>query len=265
MSLLNLNLLLPLVAIGTVADCQSILDPTNRLLVKSGIQILQQGKYKIQGLKQLVKLTKLENQFFFDYQLTSQDLAFTFAPILNSSGRISHARFSVSLLLADKQNSKKHLDKQEFEENLYKFNNLEHYTQKTDQDSKDRFFLQKILENRFLKNKSASSLAKNLIQINQERKESLKNLILETQEQVQEQKHNQVLWVFLKEDYKGLFGLIASRLLNEYQKPVVVVGLTDKNLNLKTEQMKLVKKLFSKENLLNFLKKTTSNFESDPC
>ena len=33
--LAKLNRLLPLVAIGTVADCQSIIEPTNRMLVKA--------------------------------------------------------------------------------------------------------------------------------------------------------------------------------------------------------------------------------------
>ncbi len=97
----KLNHLLGFVAIGTMADCQSILDTTNRLLVRTGIQILQENKHSYLGLKSLLLQTGLQDKINQGYKLNSQDLAFVFAPILNSSGRISHANLSIQLLLAD--------------------------------------------------------------------------------------------------------------------------------------------------------------------
>ncbi|NJS41421.1 hypothetical protein HC766_03555 [Candidatus Gracilibacteria bacterium] len=47
----SLQPLLSLVAIGTIADCQSIVEPTNRLLVKIGIRIMQNNLSGIVGLQ----------------------------------------------------------------------------------------------------------------------------------------------------------------------------------------------------------------------
>jgi single-stranded-DNA-specific exonuclease len=96
----KLNQLLPYVAIGTVADCQSILEPTNRLLVKAGLQLLNNKKYHSYGLEQLAIQTGLTEKQRQNYKIESSDLGFTFSPILNSSGRISHANLSIGLLIS---------------------------------------------------------------------------------------------------------------------------------------------------------------------
>lgn len=96
----KLNRLLPLVAIGTVADCQSIMDPINRSLVKSGLKILNSQSHGIAGLDEILKQTGFDEKIRLGYQMNSQDLGFVLSPILNSSGRISHAQLSIGCLLS---------------------------------------------------------------------------------------------------------------------------------------------------------------------
>ena len=184
----NLNKLLPLVAIGTVADCQSILDQTNRLLVKSGLQILQNKKHGIIGLGELMEQTGLNKKMDAGYRLNSQDLGFTLSPILNSSGRISHARLSISTLIAALGKSL-------------------------------------ITENQEFRDLSPDDLAGRLIVTNQERKQVVKDILHEVESKAKSQYDSgqKVLWLE-GEWSKGIVGLLASRLVNEYNLPVVVVS-----------------------------------------
>jgi single-stranded-DNA-specific exonuclease len=184
----NLNKLLPLVAIGTVADCQSILDQTNRLLVKSGLQILQNKKHGIVGLAELMNQTGLYKKMEAGYKLNSQDLGYTLSPILNSSGRISHARLSISTLIAESGNAL-------------------------------------IPENKEFRDLSAEDLAGRLIATNQERKQVVKDILneVECEAKYQYDSGQKVLWLE-GEWSKGIVGLLASRLVNEYNLPVVVVS-----------------------------------------
>jgi single-stranded-DNA-specific exonuclease len=95
----NLNKLLPFVAIGTIADCQSVLEPANRLLVRSGLNIIQNNLHQNTGLLALLSQTGILEKITQGYKINSQDLGFVLSPILNSSGRISHANLSISVLL----------------------------------------------------------------------------------------------------------------------------------------------------------------------
>jgi single-stranded-DNA-specific exonuclease len=95
----NLNKLLPFVAIGTIADCQSVLEPANRLLVRSGLNIIQNNLHQNVGLLALLGQTGISEKMTQGYKINSQDLGYVLSPILNSSGRISHANLSISVLL----------------------------------------------------------------------------------------------------------------------------------------------------------------------
>jgi single-stranded-DNA-specific exonuclease len=188
----KLNRLLPLVAIGTVADCQSIIEPTNRMLVKAGLQILQSNSHKITGLSELMQQAGLSKKIQEGYLMTSQDLGFVLSPILNSSGRISHARLSIATLLQD---PKFYNPKQLVTENI------EHFQE------------------------SGTELAKFLIDTNTERKAMVKDILgeVETQAQNQVQAGSKIIW--LEGDWnKGIIGLLASRLVNQYNLPVIVVS-----------------------------------------
>ena len=97
-----LNLLLPFVAIGTIADCQSIRDNQNRLLVKAGLKMFPQAMARFVGLKELVTQSNLLEKIELNI-LSSQDLGFTLAPILNAAGRIDHANLAINLLCSGNQ------------------------------------------------------------------------------------------------------------------------------------------------------------------
>ncbi|GAB4143446.1 MAG: hypothetical protein OHK0017_00840 [Patescibacteria group bacterium] len=112
LDLKNLNNLLPFVAIGTVADCQSILEPTNRMLVRAGIKIMQAVALNQKpiashrGLFNLLQITGLSQQCLEGYQITSSDLAFNLSPVLNSAGRMSHAMLSIQALVGNQTEAK---------------------------------------------------------------------------------------------------------------------------------------------------------------
>jgi single-stranded-DNA-specific exonuclease len=191
----KLNRLLPLVAIGTVADCQSILEPTNRLLVKAGMQILQKSVHKIEGLDELSKITGFEQKINSGYQFNSQDLGYIFSPILNSSGRVSHARLSIATLLKDSRIS-----------NQCSF----------------------VEENKELMSCSSGDLASMLFQTNQDRKQMVKDILheVELESATNVAQGQKVIWLE-GEWSKGIVGLLASRLVNQYNIPVVVVSNAD--------------------------------------
>jgi single-stranded-DNA-specific exonuclease len=92
-----LNLLLPFVAIGTIADCQSIRDNQNRLLVKAGLKMFPQAMARFSGLNALVTQAGLMEKIELGL-LSSQDLGFSLAPMLNAAGRIDHANVAINLL-----------------------------------------------------------------------------------------------------------------------------------------------------------------------
>jgi single-stranded-DNA-specific exonuclease len=190
--LAKLNRLLPLVAIGTVADCQSIIEPTNRLLVKAGLQILQNSTHNIEGLNQLMIQTGLATKMESGYQLTSQDLGFSLSPILNSSGRISHARLSIATMLAEADPQPKNL---------------------------------LVAENGEYINQPASALVSKLIQTNNERKQMVKDILQEVESEAKQQYESGQKTLWLEGNWsKGIIGLLASRLVNQYNLPVVVVS-----------------------------------------
>jgi single-stranded-DNA-specific exonuclease len=86
--------LLDLVAIGTVADCHSLLGE-NRILVKFGLKVLQKTKWV--GLRQLMENAGLEAKGPFD----TRTLGFVVAPRINAAGRLEHADIALQLLLTN--------------------------------------------------------------------------------------------------------------------------------------------------------------------
>jgi single-stranded-DNA-specific exonuclease len=167
----NLNRLLPLVAIGTIADCQSIVEPTNRKLVKAGLKMFYHSS-PILGLNKLMLESTLKAKFEAKLPLNSQDLAFILSPILNSSGRISHARLSIRTLIEGDSQSV----------------NL-------------------------------------LIQTNQHRKQIVKEYVgnIETEVNKQIEANANLIWLAGNWN-KGVIGLIASKLVNQHNLPVVVIS-----------------------------------------
>lgn len=82
---------LDLVAVGTVADMVSLLGE-NRLLVKSGLKILNQSKRL--GLNELIKTTKING----GRKLEAWNIGWQIGPRLNAASRLGHANSAFALL-----------------------------------------------------------------------------------------------------------------------------------------------------------------------
>lgn len=82
--------IIDITAVGTVADVVPLIDE-NRVLVKMGLRMV-----KNKGLKTIIKNANKSPE-----NLTSNDVAFSVAPTINSSGRIGNPSLAVELLVAD--------------------------------------------------------------------------------------------------------------------------------------------------------------------
>lgn len=90
----NLGDLLPLVALGTVADVVS-LDSTNRILVSSGLARMRAGKCPA-GIAALAAVARRPLS-----GLVTQDLGFALGPRLNAAGRLKDMAIGVRCLVTD--------------------------------------------------------------------------------------------------------------------------------------------------------------------
>ncbi|MHB8904263.1 MAG: single-stranded-DNA-specific exonuclease RecJ, partial [Patescibacteria group bacterium] len=93
---------LDLVAVGTVADMVSLLGE-NRLLVKRGLQVLNQSKRL--GLNELIKIAKINS----GKPLEAWNIGWQIGPRLNAASRLSHANTAFALLTTTDENEAKEL------------------------------------------------------------------------------------------------------------------------------------------------------------
>ncbi len=160
--------LLDLVAIGTVADCHSLMGE-NRILVRYGLQVLSKTKWI--GLRMLMTASGVD---LSRQQPDAHTLGFTIAPRINAAGRLEHANIALDLLLA------------------------------TDPAQ-------------------AQALAAQLDQINKRRQDITMRVVSEAQEQAVVISDRKILLVSHAEWPKGVVGLAAGRLAEQYKKPVIVL------------------------------------------
>ncbi len=90
----NLANYLDLVALGTVADVVA-LDRNNRILVRHGLQRIQQG-YCVEGIKALLGVGKRDID-----TCSTNDLGFALGPRLNAAGRLEDMSIGIECLLTD--------------------------------------------------------------------------------------------------------------------------------------------------------------------
>lgn len=90
----KLDTLLPLVALGTVADVVP-LEQNNRILVAQGIQRIRKG-HAPAGILALCQVAGTDYR-----QLKSSDFGFRLGPRINAAGRLSDMRVGIECLLSD--------------------------------------------------------------------------------------------------------------------------------------------------------------------
>ena len=93
-SLPRMDDLLPIVALGTVADVVR-LDANNRRLVDQGLQRLRQGK-GVAGLNALFQVAQIDVR-----QANANHLGFAIGPRINAAGRLSDMSIGIQCLLED--------------------------------------------------------------------------------------------------------------------------------------------------------------------
>jgi single-stranded-DNA-specific exonuclease len=166
--------LLDLVAIGTVADCHSLIGE-NRILVKYGLQVLAKTKWT--GLRALMESAGLFEASVLK-PVDTYTLGFIIAPRLNAAGRLEHAGIAVDLLLeTDPQRAKEK--------------------------------------------------AQNLEAINTRRQGLTASVLSEAKEKVLLLKDRKIL-VLVGEGWpKGIMGLVAGKLAEEFYKPTIVLERTE--------------------------------------
>ena len=86
--------LLPLVAVGTIADIVPVLGE-NRAFIKMGLSLIEQGKNK--GLLELLKSSGIKPE----NGIKADNIAFQIAPRLNATGRLDTADEGYKLLISD--------------------------------------------------------------------------------------------------------------------------------------------------------------------
>ena len=161
--------LLDLVAIGTVADCHSLLGE-NRILVKYGLKVLAKTKWI--GLRQLLENANID---VLKNPPDSRSIGFVIAPRVNAAGRLEHADTALNLLTTT-----------DFAE--------------------------------------AINLSNQIEEINKRRQDMTGRIVSEAKEQAEFIADRKVILIFNEAWSKGLVGLVASRLTDQYKKPVIVLS-----------------------------------------
>lgn len=91
----NLGSLLPIVALGTVADVVP-LDHLNRIFVENGLRMIREGRAQA-GVLALIEASRRQSE-----DITCADLAFYLGPRLNAAGRLADMRQGVRCLVTDR-------------------------------------------------------------------------------------------------------------------------------------------------------------------
>ena len=163
-------------AIGTVADIVP-LTGENREIVKRGLQLLPNTE--VLGLDKLLEKTKLDRN-----NITSTNIAFRMAPVINASGRFGSPLTAVKALLSE-------------------------------DDEKAENYVDTILN------------------LNSQRKETETEIMTEIVNEINESPellNHRVLVLSGKGWHHGVIGIVASRILEFYSKPVVIISI-DENGN----------------------------------
>ena len=157
-----------LVALGTVADMAPLIGE-NRLIVKTGLMIWNHSKGKY-GIKKLIEKTGVKKE------VTTYELGFIFAPILNAESRLrGKPVLGITVL--------------------------------TSNDTRE-----------------IDMAVDELIEINNKRKEMLEQQIQIGESLIDPEKN--LFFIYDNRITEGIAGLIASRIMDSYKVPTIVLGKT---------------------------------------
>ncbi len=160
----DLSKFLDILSIAIVADMMELKD-INRTMVRSGLQHLNRSKrFSIQAIK-----TAFDKETF-----SSEDISFLLAPLLNSAGRMDHAKISYNFLKS------------------------------------------KSLKEAFLR-------LEHLIELNNKRKETEKELLQKAEEFIDKDKPVIIGWG--ENWHEGVIGIVAAKLVRKYEVPVILFSI----------------------------------------
>lgn len=164
------NQLLPLAAIGTVADISPIARE-NRVIVRHGLAKVGESNYI--GLRMLAEICNM-----IDGRLSQMDVSFGLAPRLNAAGRINSAYLSYNLMVEDKIGA-------------------------------------------------AGSIVSELDMMNKERKHICNELTAQALEAAEKSNFTNGLLLINPEWNVGVVGIVASRIVDRFGIPTIVMGQTN--------------------------------------
>lgn len=160
---------LDLVALGTIADIVP-LGGVNRILVRAGLQLLEQGSRP--GIAALKKVAEVK-------QVSCGVVGFRLAPRLNAAGRLENAALGVELLLGDDPER------------------LQQLAELLDDFNRERQQLEQ------------QTLEQAIVAL-KERDDACRSIVLADER-----------W------HSGVIGIVASRLVERYHRPVVLIALEE--------------------------------------
>lgn len=166
--------LLDLVALGTVADLQSLTDE-NRILVSFGLKVLAKTRWP--GLKAMLEIAGL-NKSDKSNRFDTYTLGFILAPRINAAGRIKHADIAFRLLISEDP-------------------------------------------------REAEQLAKELSELNTHRQNLTEQITSEARAQIELIADKKVLLAQGLDWPKGVVGLVAGRLAEEFNRPVLAMSTVE--------------------------------------
>lgn len=101
----NPRKLLPIVAVGTIADVVK-LDKNNRILVSLGLNMIRNGDCPV-GIKALAEVSKRTLA-----KLTTMDIGFAIGPRINAAGRLESMRLGIECLITESEERAKVIAKE---------------------------------------------------------------------------------------------------------------------------------------------------------
>lgn len=181
----KLNTLLPLVALGTVADVVR-LDSNNRRLVSQGLRRIRKNQMP-EGMKALFHVAGRRAK-----NATTSDFAFTLAPRINAAGRLTDMRIGIECLLTH--------DAQLAKELAEKLNAINHERRSIEAEMREQAL--QLMESSTIELKAIHDIPNGGVETHQI--------------------NPGAITIFDESFHEGVVGIVASRLKDQWHRPTFV-------------------------------------------